>query len=493
MKISNRVLTVGRRRVWRGLMAGALGLQVSCVTVDVPPATPSTDVRDQLGSVAIVPARYAPQTDFLISWRHKEGATGKQAALTAAGMAAATTAAATSWLGPVAVFTGAIAGGAAVVREALGTAQGIVPASTATELESAISTAVAGRDVQTALAGQLAKMVEAAPGVRLATVSAAGPAAPLTPPDYAQLRTTGVDAVVETAISEIGFEGCISHNWECPPPHVLYLFMHAQARLVRVEDGAVLFERGLEYKSGHHELAYWLTDDGRWLGEELEQADRALSERVYDEVFLITPFELPNSRGTDCWLQPLFPKFDMIHGSRVDTLQPTLRWTAFPRHVDREELDPAILSRISDVTYDLRIWDESTNAGNGAPLERWRNRVVYERSRLEARSTRWRIRWRLAAVTTGRCARGSWSTVARWRRAGPVGVVASRTKCGSGSMKWTRRNGEVPVLRLLFRDAGWVAVCTLHASHRGRLSCPTSRSSMPISLPSGTDRVAARG
>jgi hypothetical protein len=382
MKSSHKRLTVGRRFLLC-LVSGVPGLLASCVTADAPPA-PSSAIRDGLRSVAIVPAQYAPQTDFLISWRHKEGATGKQAVLTTAAATATTAAASTAWLGPFAALTGAIAGGAMVVRSSLGTAQGIVPASTAAELESAISNAVSGLEAQSALAGQLAKMVEAEPTVRVAAVSGAGPGEPQARPDYAQLRTSGVDAVVETAINEIGFEGCIAHNRECSPPHVLYLFMRAQARLVRVEDGAVLFERDLEYKSGHRALEYWLADDGRSLGEELEQADRALAETVYDEVFLRTPVELPNSGGTDCWLQPLYPKFDMIHGARVEALQPTLRWTAFPRDIDREKLDPAVLNKISNVTYDLRIWDESTYERYSVPYERWRDRVIYERMDLEA-------------------------------------------------------------------------------------------------------------
>jgi hypothetical protein len=319
MELSNKVLTVAGRRILLGLVAGALGVQISCVTGDVSPATPSTEVRDPLGSIAIVPAQYTPQTGFLISWRHKEGATGKQAAVTAAGATAAMAAASTAWLGPFAVLTGVLAGGAMVVREAVGTEQGIVPATTATELESAISAAVAGLDVQRALATQLAKMVEAEPTLRLAVVSVVGPAERDARPDYAQLRAAGVDTVVEAAINEIGFEGCISYNRECHPPHVLYLFMRAQLRTVRVADGAVLVERRFGYRSGHHELAYWLAEGGGQLGEEFEQAYRTLAESVYDEVFLITPIDLPNSRGAYCWLQPLYPKFDMIHGARVDT------------------------------------------------------------------------------------------------------------------------------------------------------------------------------
>lgn len=40
----------------------------------------------------------------------------------------------------------------------------------------------------------------------------------------------------------------------------------------------------------------------------------------------------------------------------VDSLQPTLRWQAFPRPEDRRTLGEAAVNRVSNVTYDLRIW-----------------------------------------------------------------------------------------------------------------------------------------
>ena len=40
----------------------------------------------------------------------------------------------------------------------------------------------------------------------------------------------------------------------------------------------------------------------------------------------------------------------------VDSLQSTLRWESFPRPQDREAQSEGLLSRVSSVTYDLRIW-----------------------------------------------------------------------------------------------------------------------------------------
>jgi hypothetical protein len=420
------------------VVACLLGMQAGCATVD-PPPTLSPALRDDLGSVAIVPAQYAPQTDFLISWRHKEGAAAKQATVTAAGAAAATAAASTAWLGPIAVVTGAVAGAAVVIREAVVTGQGVVPAITAAEIESALSTAVAARNVQAGLAGQLGKMMEADPQVRLAAVSAEGPVEPEARPDYASLRSSGVGAVIETAITEMGFEGCIAHNWECPPPHALFLFMRAQTRLVRVADGAVLLERGFQYKGGHHELSYWLADDGRQLADEIELANRTLAESLHDELFLVTPIMLSNPSESRCWLEPVYPKFDMIHGSRVDSLQPTLRWTAFPRDIDLKELDPLVLGKIRKVAYDLRIWDETAIMQSGIPTQRWRNRVVYERTDLEAAQHTLEV-----ALAPG--ARYYWSVRARFVIDGRVMATrwARRRDCFSDDVVFGLHDMDTP-------------------------------------------------
>lgn len=40
----------------------------------------------------------------------------------------------------------------------------------------------------------------------------------------------------------------------------------------------------------------------------------------------------------------------------VNSLQPTLRWEAFPRQQDREADKKGVIGRIRHVTYDLKIW-----------------------------------------------------------------------------------------------------------------------------------------
>jgi hypothetical protein len=78
-------------------------------------------------------------------------------------------------------------------------------------------------------------------------------------------------------------------------------------------------------------------------------------------------------------LQPQYPPFEKgmfaIWGKfvEVDSLQPTLQWEPFPRQDDRDADQEGFLSRIEEVTYELRIW-KTVTANSGE--------LVYARVRL---------------------------------------------------------------------------------------------------------------
>lgn len=58
---------------------------------------------------------------------------------------------------------------------------------------------------------------------------------------------------------------------------------------------------------------------------------------------------------------------------KVDSLQPTLRWEPFPRSHDIRRDHQNLLSRIRDVTYDLKIWNSTYE---------FPDRVIYTRQGL---------------------------------------------------------------------------------------------------------------
>lgn len=73
-------------------------------------------------------------------------------------------------------------------------------------------------------------------------------------------------------------------------------------------------------------------------------------------------------------LRPVYP--EVRHRGvfvEVDSLQPALRWEAYPRPLDRGADEEGVLDRIRNVTYDLKIW----RAENETPGE-----VVYTRQGL---------------------------------------------------------------------------------------------------------------
>jgi hypothetical protein len=54
-------------------------------------------------------------------------------------------------------------------------------------------------------------------------------------------------------------------------------------------------------------------------------------------------------------LAPLDPPLEGYH--TVDSVQPLLRWEAFPRSKDREADREGIVGQITEVTYDLKVWE----------------------------------------------------------------------------------------------------------------------------------------
>ncbi len=401
-------------------MTAILAVPTGCVTV--APPVPSAATRDDLGTVAIVAARYAPASDFT-TFAKSEGAGAAKGAAIEGGLTVAASAAIVAISGPLAAPYLAIAGAVATILETVtGAVRGArlaVPATTAREVDAVIDEAVAHLDAQGDLARRLEARLAAEPWIRRAPVTAGGPGVPAERPDYAALRGSGVDTVLEVAITGIGFESCAPEVLrrlaagcpEDPDDPQIDLFMAVQARLVRVPDGKELFLRELRYKSPRRPIAPWVAQDGELIAAEFARGYGELAERVFDEAFLITPLELPtpstqastlarppgpgNPDSGVCWLAPLDPPAEplrfsemwtapfarpadlcpvsALHFGSVDSLRPNLRWSAFPRDVDIEELDPAIVQRISAVTYDLRIWS----------VERCeRGPVIYERSAL---------------------------------------------------------------------------------------------------------------
>ena len=399
---------------------------------NVPPV-PSITERQKIGTVALVPAQYTPSSNFYtfaegaLAGAEKGAAAGGAESVfwsgAVLGVTALTMPAALAFAAPVAIVMMTISAAAATAAVAVqGASRGAAIAPDQREqMKSIIAEAVTRLDSQHVFAGRLDASVKTNDWVRLKTVKALGPQSSGDHPDYSLLHTERIDTILEAGITEIGFGGCGKgfDQQLCPggsDKPMVYLFMIGRARLVRVTEGTQIYSNEFRYDSPPRELAEWAASNAEVFSEELERGYRDLAERINDELFMVTPIALPvpsywhfptDNRSLDyltCWLHPIYPESEHrifsaegwketfgqmsfsyfpftppnpllspLLFSALDSRRPTLRWSTFPREIDREKLDLAVQNSISEVTYDLRIWEV---------VDYSRGKLVYERNGL---------------------------------------------------------------------------------------------------------------
>ena len=376
---------------------------------------PPLAARESVGVVAIVPAKYQPEADFATFAKGRDVGAAKAAA-TGAGLGLTTAAAAT---GPYAPIFLAIAAVTTVAMTAAGAVVGAinaVPAEKAKKIDATIEKSRAVRDLQLALAGEVATMAKGMAQFSFATVNAAGPINASDRPGYTQLRNSGVGSVLEVSVKRFGLNNCgegLLPTWpeHCTKGKMLF-FVFTSARLIKVSDGSEIFSREFNYLSDSYDDDKWLENEGQSIAAEFERAYQEIARQMLetlDTAVLTTPLELSASSSSEsnlwsdnpffglCWLAPEYPALSPIRGEEnvtvffsrapdlcsgtnihfgvVDNLQPTFRWSPFPRDIDRRTLDPKSLAKIDQITYDLKIW-----AVDGCA----RGPLVYERVGLPA-------------------------------------------------------------------------------------------------------------
>lgn len=402
------------------------------------------DVRRDIGSVAIVPAQYAPESNLDDFLEGKAAAAAKGAVTYGAvggagwGAVGALTGAGpfVLFLAPFVIAIEASTGAYLEGRRALPREQG-------EEVHDMLARALARLDIQRGLATRLSAVMASSTAVQLRNVDVAGPASVEEAPAYGSLRTrNGADTVIEIAMRSVTFDPCSRERWwaselegSClagPQQALLRLRAVAAVRVVRVSDAATLYAQQFEYAGPHRTLEQWLAEDASRLAAEFAQAYDDLARQIVDEVLLRAP--LPPQDAWD-WtrihgLAPVYPpllplrvEFSNCITARpfgtVDSLLPTLRWSAFPRDADRAYLGPAF-EHVAGVSYEVRIWEVEGCAERGL--------LVYERTglplpehRLEhplapGRQYFWSFR--------GRFFLDGQPSVTPWAAFGPVGLGA---------------------------------------------------------------------
>ncbi|MCU0936434.1 MAG: hypothetical protein MUF66_10280 [Gammaproteobacteria bacterium] len=360
---------------WLGLLAALL--LAGCGTLDVRPH--DATYQSSLGRVAVVAAADAPGLRFE-GFAHGKG----EGALAGAGAGFGGCLAGVGSSG----CSGELCGlmlllmlGVCGVTGVVGGVAGAVTAPSASDVEAAQATLTQALEIRT-IQESLRAAVESAAlarGARLVVVPPELARQAATARDYRPLAVIGADTVVVIALTRAGTTGSGINA-----PVAAYL--EAAVQVVHAGDNKLQYADEYAYRGRRHTFAEWGADGGRPLLEELGRGCRALGAHVYDIVFELYPYpERSARRGADSGLAPLSPPTRgetgadgplarVLDWKAVDSLQPTLKWLAFPGASDVAAA-PEEMARVKGVRYDLLI----ARHDGGEPGE-----IVYRREGLAA-------------------------------------------------------------------------------------------------------------
>lgn len=356
-----------------------LSFLVSAITAcAVLPKSPTETSREEWGSVVIAPSRFTPATNFEAFAVGKTKGVAKGAAV-GAGLGVAGTAAFAIAGGPLAVFIAPYLAVAMVpvLATSMGALGGLssVTVEEAKTVDALIQKNLKALNIQKTLSELVSETARNDTGQVLAINENVGPAAPDAKADYGELAQSGLGRVLEIATTDLGFEGSGKS---------LYFFLVVRARMIRPGDGEPLYDREFVYESDWYDGKRWAADDAALLEAELRRAYASVAESIVEQVFLLTALPLEsNYRVTDEKTQNILPMpGDMACGLAwhlpprefsptvfgdlerrnwnrfpvIATRTPTLEWESFPRVIDQRAKYEPLLSTVSNIRYDLRIW-----------------------------------------------------------------------------------------------------------------------------------------
>lgn len=358
-----------------------LSAVISCTVLPKPP---TEKIRGEWGSVVIAPARFTPATNFEAFAIGKTKGVAKGATI-GAGMGAVHAALlAVSFGGPSAVV---IAPYLAVISVPVFATGGValggfssVTVEDAKAVNAIIQKNLKALNIQTTLAGLVAKSARNDVGLVLSINKNVGPAVHKEKVDYSDQAQRGLGGVLEIATTEVGFDGA---------GKTLQFFMVVRARFIRLGDGEQLYDREFVYESDPYDGTNWAANNAALFEAELYRAYASIAESIVEQVFLMTTLPLetsfrdPNQKKSSflssiagfgaCGLAWRLPPrefcptiFDMDHKEwnrfpEIATRTPTLEWEPFPRVIDQHPRYAALFNTVSNIRYDLRIWKVASN------------------------------------------------------------------------------------------------------------------------------------
>jgi hypothetical protein len=365
------------------LVAMLLFLANSCATTSPPTA----ETRAQLGRVGVLALASSPKGDFHTFAKGRGVGVAKGGALGGGegllyGLAAASRGAASDPYAGAAILLGGLI--FMLVGATVGVVAGAVkavPAETAESIERQIDKTLDTMNLSVNLAAAVCDARMSRPDLKNCSIANLGSVKPGDALPFCEYARDDISTIVQIEVTDAGFQGGTGKR-----PSIAF-YMQARVRIMNTAAGDTLYTRDFRYLSEERMFREWVGDDAKQLAGGFRDAQKDLADRILDELFLVTEFPFDSGQrafpGQDhygiCWLKPIYPEHrtrsfrslflksademrrDMILYSQVDSLQPTLRWEPFPRPRDRKPKNESLLSRIKDVTYDLKVWQASND------------------------------------------------------------------------------------------------------------------------------------
>lgn len=166
---------------------------------------------------------------------------------------------------------------------------------------------------------------------------------------YRELAREGVETVLEVAV--IRLEREMTTKEEIDSPFIIILEAHA--RLISVSDGREIYQGTHIFRSKARHFRQWAENDAEPLREAFELGYQNLAANIVENALFLYPLPQVKPFG----LHPVYPQtpgFLSFNRGIVDSLQPTLRWEAFPRAADLA-VPGSPLARARNIRYELRI------------------------------------------------------------------------------------------------------------------------------------------
>jgi len=190
---------------------------------------------------------------------------------------------------------------------------------------------------------------------------------------YDELKSSGIDLVIEVRIKRMGMLIDLYKGRA--------LFADGRVRVLRPDNWRTDFDTEHRYIGPFRPADFWVKEGS--IAREVDVAVSSLAGTATESVFLGRDDRSQELSldGRHCVMKPFSPAFTdaPLDGNApaqfisADPLAPRLVWEAFPRYWGGRAESKDLAAKVSEVTYDLRVWRREADGGPGE--------LIYERTR----------------------------------------------------------------------------------------------------------------